>query len=48
MRKELKIAYLKLNVLNIKNVREFLEKIKKFIIGLILGHKFLYKLLVEK
>ena len=48
MRNELKVAHLKLNVLNIKNVREFLEKIKKFIFGLILGHKFLYKLLIEK
>jgi hypothetical protein len=48
MRNELKIAYLKLNVLNIKNVRGFLEKIKIFIFGLILGHKFLCKLLIEK
>lgn len=44
MRNDLKIAYLKLNVLNIKNVREFLDKIINFIFGLILGHKFLYKL----
>lgn len=48
MRNDLKIVYLKLNLLDIKSIREFLNKVKNFIFGLILGHKFLYKLLIEK
>jgi len=48
MRNRLKIAYLKLNVLNIKCVRDFLFKMKIVIFGLIMENKFLYKLLTEK
>ncbi len=48
MRNKLKIAYLKLNVLSIKYVRDFLYKMKEVIFGLIIGHTFLYKLLTKK
>ncbi len=48
MRNRLKIGYLKLNVLSIKDIRDFLYKMKKVIFGLIMGHRFLYKLLTKK
>jgi len=48
MRNKLKIAYLKLNVLSIKYIRDFLYKMKEVIFGLMIGPTFFNKLLTKK